>query len=146
MSRLGSPALDLTFFLFTSTDRQLRAEHMHELLRHYHVACAGLMRACGSDADRWYTFDDVMQQVRLFGGHALTVAPTMIGVMVSEPENIMDMDEYANAMDAALLGAGDMAPAAEYFVKFDERSGPKFVERLGDVFDEAIRLKCVDEL
>lgn len=138
MTRLGSPALDLTYFLFSSTDRSQRSAQMQALLRDYHTACSELIGACGSDAEKLYSFEDVLQQIRLFGGHALTVAPMMIGVMVSESKDITDMDEYADAMETG----GEV----EYFLKFNDKSTGDFVDRLGGVIDDAIRLKCVDEL
>lgn len=141
MARFGSPMLDVMYFLFTSTDRQLRDEHLEQLLHDYHAACSQVIEACGSDAELLFSFENVMEHIKEFGVHGLSLAPMIVGIMVSESENINDMDEYANAMDAQIRNGED---SVGYFLKFDERSKAVFVDRIGAVIDDAIRLKCVE--
>lgn len=140
-TRFGSPMLDVMYFLFTSTDRQLRDQHMEQLLADYHRACSTLIRACGSDAERLFSFADVRQQIKEFGVHGFSLAPMFVGIMVSRSENINDVDEYANAMAEQIRNGDDRVG---WFMKFDEQSKAAFVERLGGVIDDAIRMKCVE--
>lgn len=139
-ARMGSPMLDVMYYLFTSTERSLRDQHLDELLRVYHTACCGVITACGSVAEQLFTFEQLQQQMGEFGIQGFAMATLIVGIMVSESENILDMDEYANEMDAKIKNGED---PKGYFLKFDERSKALFGERFGAVIDDAIRLKCV---
>lgn len=140
MSRMGSPAVDLSYFLFSSTEKSLRDNHLMELLHVYYDALAEMITACGSDPEKLFTFGDLEQQLKQFGVFALTTAPFLQAIMVSSVENFTDIDEYTDA-----LSQGN-AENPQFWVKFDEKSRPLFVERLGDVIDDAVRLGWIGNL
>lgn len=138
MSRVGSPALDLTYFLLTSTEKSLRDQHLMELLHVYYDALAETLKASGSDPEKLFTFEDLAQQLKQFGEYGLTMASFFHAIMVSKEDNITDVDEYT-----AELSNG-ITENLEFFVKLDENSRPPFVKRLGDVIDDALRLGWID--
>lgn len=138
MTRMGSPALDLTIFLFSTTDKSLRDQHLTELLQVYYDALAETLTASGSDPEKLFTFGDLEQQLKQFSAYALTLAPALQALIISSGENISDMDEYADALSQGNTENND------FFVKFDENSRPAFVKRLGDVIDDAERMGWID--
>lgn len=135
---MGSPALDLTYFLFTSTEKSLRDQYLEELLHVYYDALAETLTASGSDPEKLFTFSDLEQQFKQFSAYALTVTSLIQSIMISSGENITDMDEYADAVSRC------NEDNQEYFVKFDEKSRPAFIERMGGVIDDALRLGWID--
>lgn len=140
MARMGSPALDLSYFLLTSTDTSLRDQHLEELLQVYYDALAETLIASGSDPEKLFTFGDLEQQLKQFSAYGLTVAPFVQAVMVSSGENIADMGEYTDALSQ------DNEQNSESVVKFDENSGPVFTERMGGVIDDVVRLGWIDSI
>lgn len=138
MARMGSPALDVSYFLLTSTDKQLRDQHLEELLHVYYDALADTITASGSDPAKLFKFSDLEQQLKQFGIYGLTVAPLLQSVLVSGVENISDMDEFADAVSRC------GAEQQEFIVKFDENSRPRIVERLGGAIDDVLRLGWLD--
>lgn len=89
---MGSPALDLTYFLFTSTEKSLRDQYLEELLHVYYDALAETLTASGSDPEKLFTFSDLEQQFKQFSAYALTVTSLIQSIMISSGENITDMD------------------------------------------------------
>lgn len=68
------------------------------------------------------------------------MAPPFHAIMVSSGENITDIDEYTDR-----LSQGN-AENWDFFVKLDEKSRPLFIERIGDVIDNAVRLGWIQNL
>lgn len=139
MTRMGSPALDLTYFICTSTEKSLRDQHLEELLHVYYDALAETLQASGSDPEKLFTFSDLERQLKMFGAYGLTIAPLLQSMIVSTGENISDLDEYADAVSRC-----NDENNLELFVKFDEKSRPIFIERLGGVIDYAVQFGWLD--
>lgn len=129
VSRICSPALDLSYFLTSSTDRELRDRHLPALMRLYYDELARTIRACGSDADRLFRFEDLQDQMVQFGVFGLTTAPSLLSIIVSRPENIVVMEEFA---EQSVNGE-----PTQPWVKFDDESRKVFITRLCDVINDA---------
>lgn len=127
MSRLGSPALDLSYFLMTSTTKPLRDQHFDEFLQIYYNELAATLRACGSDPEQLFTFQNLKSELKQFGRFGVTIAPMMLQVIVSESSDIVAMDDYASTIDD---GARDMA-------SFDDSSEIRYLNRVSDVINDA---------
>lgn len=131
--RYASPALDIVYFLFSSTDRSLRHQ-FDSLLRIYHENLANVVRACGSDADKLMPFAELENQLRKFGRFGVALAPMMLQVIVSDGSHVVDMDEVAQEM-----AKSDADRKQIEWGKFDPETLAKYRERLGDVIDDAKR-------
>lgn len=125
ISRLGSPALDLTYFFFTSTDKALRDKHLNEFLQIYYTNLADTLRACGSDPDKLFTFDNLKAELKQFGIYGVIMAPMLLQILVNDPKNIKQMDEFVTE------------EAKQDIATFDEESAARYVERLSDVLNDA---------
>lgn len=126
MSRLGSPALDLSYFFMSSTDKPLRDKHFDEFMQIYHTNLASTLRACGSD-HKLFTFADLQDQLKQFGKYGVTVAPVYLQMMVNNPDNIKEMDSFA--------GQDENEP--KEMASFDETSKTIYMERLIGVISDA---------
>lgn len=126
LSRFGSPALDLSYFFMTSTEKPLRDQHMDEFLRIYHSEVVAVISACGSDADALFTFEDLQSELRRFGKYGVASAPMLLSIIVNKPENIAKMDDIA-----------DDTVENKEFAKFDQESAQNYVTRVTDVIKDA---------
>lgn len=127
MSRLGSPALDLSYFFMSSTDKALRDKHFDDFLHIYYTNLAKTLRACGSDPDRIFTFADLQDQLKRYGKYGVTVAPVYLQMMVNNPDNIKEMDSFAEQ---------DGSEPKE-MASFDKTSKTIYIERLIGVISDA---------
>lgn len=91
-----SPAMDLSHYIFSSTEKELRDEHYDDLLRVYYDSLSELLRRVGSDAEKLFKFSDLQDQLRKFGRYGLIMSPMVIMISMAKPENIPDMDKVAD--------------------------------------------------
>ncbi|KAJ6632705.1 hypothetical protein Bhyg_16078 [Pseudolycoriella hygida] len=89
--RLTSPVMDISYFLSTSTNPTV-LQRFDDLLQIYYNSLATFLTKLGSDPQKLFTFDDLEDQFRQFGDYGLIFASILIGVMVSDAEDIIDMD------------------------------------------------------
>lgn len=129
MARLGSPALDLSYFFLTSTHKSLRDKHYLELLNVYYNSVRETINLCGSDSDKLFTFDNLQEQLQKFGRHGLTYAIPLIEI--TSCDDVGDMSAYAD--DVAKNGAKN-----NYFVKFNDRTRAFFAKRMSDAIRDSI--------
>lgn len=124
----GSPALDLSYFMLSSTTKALRDRHYDEFIRIYYKNLSDIIRACGSDPDKLFTFADLQAQLKKFGVYGAVFAPLLLSILVSDPKNIASMDELAENMD-------DDKP--KHMATLDAFSEIAFKDRLRDVLADA---------
>lgn len=70
LTRCSSPALDVSFFIYTCTSMELREKHYDELLKAYHRSLSDLVRGLGSDPNVLFPyseFEKEMQESARFG-------------------------------------------------------------------------------
>lgn len=115
----------------TSTNKQVR-ERYNDLLTEYYDAFSRLTRQLGSDPEKWFSFDDLRNQMREMGKFGVHLAASFIEVLVSDPENIVNLDEITKD-----------SPKLTEFAVFDEKATELFKRRLGDVIDDAKRFGWV---
>lgn len=90
-----TPAADVSYFLFTSTEKCLRDQHYDDLIRIYYDSLAELINRCGSDASKLFTFDNLQEQLKRFGKYGIVMAPMLMQVITVQPNDIPDLDEMA---------------------------------------------------
>lgn len=122
--------LDLSYFLMSSTDKALRARHFDEFVQIYYDNLAQTIRKCGSDPERLFTFNNLQSEFKRFGKYGVIMAPILLQVLVSDPNNIADMNVLSNSND-------DGSTANKSIANLDEKSVLKYKERLGDVITDA---------
>lgn len=131
MTRFGSPALDLSYYLLSSTDKELRDKHFDDFIQVYYKSVADTIRKCGSDPDKLFTFENLQEHLNKFGKFGVVLAPLLCEIWVADPANIKDMGEYFNEIHAG--------QSSEGLSKFSESSEKAFKKRLDGVFEDATK-------
>lgn len=109
--RPASPALDLVYFLFTSTHKPQRDEHYDDWIRMYYTTMAETINAAGSDATKLFTLNDCYDQLKKYGKYGLLMAPMLLQVITADPKDIPDIDEMAEEMKKNAIDSGFMKMA-----------------------------------
>lgn len=112
----------------SSTTKALRDRHYDEFIRIYYKNLSDIIRACGSEPEKLFTFADLQAQLKEFGVYGVVFAPMLLSIIVSDPKNIANMDELAENMD------GD---TPKHMATLDASSEITFKERLRDVLADA---------
>lgn len=90
---------------------------------------AATIRACGSDPEKLFTFDNLHEQLNKYGKFGVLMAPILTEIMVASSEMVQDMDEYAEK----IANGCELVELCQ----FDKETENVFVERLNDIFDDA---------
>lgn len=128
LSRLGSPVLDLSYFFMSSTAKPLRDKHFDEFIQIYYTNLANTLRACGSDPESLFSFENLQDQLKEFGHYGVTMAPMLLSIIVNDPSNLVQMDDFAESSDEKKTMA-----------KFDDKSKGLYISRVTDVISDAKR-------
>lgn len=130
MSAIGSPALDLSYYLLTSTTKELRVRY-EDLIKVYHDSMSELITKLGSDPQKLFPFDELKNQLKQFGVYGVIMTPILLQVIVSDPKNIADMntiDEDTKEFD---------------FATFDDSSKITYRQRVSDSVQDAIKFDWI---
>lgn len=138
ISRYSSPALDLVYFLFSSTDKRLRDNYYTEVLQLYHNALTTNLTKMGSDAAKLFSFNDLQDQLKKFGRYALIIAPMLLNIITSKPDDIPDLDNLAEEFKDKSIEEGMKA-----FI--NDAANDKFNDRMRDVVQDIIKLGYYDK-
>lgn len=89
-----SPAMDLVYFLFSSTEHALRRQHYDQLLDEYYASCSTTIQRLGSDANRLFRFEDLCAQMKRFARYGFIMALIVIPFIVVKATDIPDLSEF----------------------------------------------------
>lgn len=124
--RLTSPVIDISYYLCTSTDSDVH-QRFNELLHIYYNELSTFLTKLGSDPQKLFTFSDLEDQFRQFGKYGLIFAPILVGVMVSDSTDIIDMDSIKH--DSKVEG----------LAKLNEKTKVLLKKRMSSVIQLAIK-------
>lgn len=99
LSQFGSPALDISSFLFCTLSPKLRNDHFDDFINCYYKAFQRTLTKLGSDAQKLFTYDNLQDQLRRFSIYAMYVAPIIIGIVTSDQNNVPDVDEVVRRIE-----------------------------------------------
>ena len=77
--RVTSPALDILYFLNTSTDPKIRKTHFTEWLKIYHDKLTSCLKDLGHDTKVLYPFESLMKDIKECGGFGY-----FVGVFIAQ--------------------------------------------------------------
>lgn len=97
--RYSSPVLDLLYYMFSATDKELRDKEYHNLLHIYHSALTDIVKKLGSNPEKLFSYDDLQAQMKKFGKFSMLMTPVLIQVMMANAEDISNMDDLSQEMD-----------------------------------------------
>ncbi|KAB0799214.1 hypothetical protein PPYR_07094 [Photinus pyralis] len=96
MARVGSPVLDLSCFLFTSTDKQLRDQHYDSLIKEYYDSLSSFLIELGSDPEVLFPFNILQEHLKIFSVYGLFMAIQSLYFMVSGEDEIPDVHNFTS--------------------------------------------------
>jgi len=128
LSRLGSPALDLSYFIFTATDKNLRDQHYDHLIQEYYDSLSSFLRKLGSDPDKILPFNVLQEHLKKFSVYGLYMAVMLLFIMTSEVEEIPDIHNISDSEDIMSK------------FQYDSKNMEKYNERIRGVILDFVRL------
>lgn len=94
----ASPAIDLLYNIFSSTDKALRVKEYDNMLMCYHKSLAKMVKLLGSDPDNLFTFEDLKRELKRCGNFALLMAPMLIQISQADSSEAPSFDEMFDKM------------------------------------------------
>lgn len=88
--RYASPVLDISYFLYLSTDSALRAQHFDNLIQGYHIALRKQVELLGSDVNAILPFTALLREMKNKAKFALSTALFIIPMLSTPTAEIPD--------------------------------------------------------
>ncbi|KAB0796821.1 hypothetical protein PPYR_10882 [Photinus pyralis] len=90
MMHLASPALDVLFFLFLSSDGELRKQYYTKLIDEYYDSLSSFLRELGSDPEVLLPFPILLEHLRKLSGFVLLIAIWLLATNMKESDDVPD--------------------------------------------------------
>lgn len=128
LARFASPALDISFFIYSCTEQELRENHYDDLLKAYHKSAAELIRSFGLDPEEIFPYSGLMEEMNKFGQFGVGVGIEAV------PVSVLDIP-----YDPELIDGEDAVPIEKIWVlkPIENKDGRR---RLADVFKHAVQM------
>lgn len=137
ISRYCSPVIDLVYFIFICTDKQLRAKHFDELLNIYHRSLKDLLDHLGGDTMTQFPFTALLRHLKRFGKMGILAACFAVPMLSAKSENLPDMDALAEKMEK--MDPAEMEEINKQFMELNKDGIEKINQRIQDVILDGIR-------
>lgn len=131
--RYTSPALDIVYNIFTSTDKAFRKAEYDNLLNIYYKSLSKTVKLLGSNPDELFTFNDLQSELKAHGKFALIVAPIVIQVSHADSSELSNLDEMCDK-----VAAGENSQ--ELITGLTEEAMLKCGQRIHDVIEDILTL------
>ncbi|KAK7872610.1 hypothetical protein R5R35_001946 [Gryllus longicercus] len=92
ITRFASPALDITYFMYTSPQSDVRARHMDRLLMEYCDEFRKTVRSLGY-AGRVFSLKELRDEMRRVLFFGFTTSVGTLATVLAEPDQVMDLSE-----------------------------------------------------
>jgi Ecdysteroid kinase-like family len=126
----------LAYFIFTSTNEELRDQHYENFLQIYHQTLTEFVDRLGSDGAKLFPFKAFKSQMRKFGRYGLVMATFLIQMLVVPKHDLPDMDQIAKDMAENKIDLDNMA----MIQVGDDTSASAYKKRMNGVVRDIIRL------
>ncbi|XP_056648170.1 uncharacterized protein LOC130452767 isoform X2 [Diorhabda sublineata] len=95
LSRCTSPAIDISYFIFSCTDKKLRAHHYEDLLNAYHSSLLSFLKQLGCDLDI-FSKEKLLDNMKRFSKYGLMMCLITIPLAAAEMDEIPDWTNDMN--------------------------------------------------
>lgn len=133
--RYSSPASELLYCIFTSTDKSTRDKHFESLLRIYYDRLATNIRKLGSDPTVLYPYEQLKRELPMCGDFLLLTLPMLTQVALVEARNASEVDD---TFDVCIRGA--VRP--DMLVGLNANAQMEYGKRINDSIGDLERLGC----
>ncbi|KAK4884263.1 hypothetical protein RN001_000534 [Aquatica leii] len=93
LAQLGSPVLDLTTFLFLSTNKEFRDIYYDDVIKEYYNSFSGFLKELGSDPEELFPFSVLQEHLKTFSVFAFFRVIQALHLLLSDKENIPDFKD-----------------------------------------------------
>ena len=73
----------------------MRKNHYTRLLKLYHSTLSATLRKLGTDPDKYFTWEDLQNQMKACGMFAVVLCPISIQLRLATPEDCTNLDEIS---------------------------------------------------
>lgn len=130
LSHIQSPASDVLYNIFTTTDRALRDKEYNNLIKLYYESMSTMMKSLGSDPDKLFTYADLLGELKRCGVNVLLLAPI---ILLGVHADVSDLDEV-------LLKAAEGDDKADFVSSISAKDQFAYDQRLNEVFEDIFKL------
>lgn len=130
----GSPAIDIFYNIFSSTDKELRDKEYNNLIKLYYDALSNMVKLLGSEPEELFTFEDLLSELKRFGVYALLMTPMLLQVSLAHSNEISNMDEM---FDKVAEGESKI----NLVTSLSDEGQSEYCRRLNEVFEDIIQLE-----
>lgn len=134
MARYGSPALDLHYNIFGSSDREIREQHYASLLESYYSSLSATVEKLGSDPKKLLSRDDFDNQLKKYGNFAILMSPMIVQMLLTDPKDIVDLDEFSETL------ANDPTKTTDFIKGFNDDTQQRYDKRVSETISDIIDL------
>ncbi|XP_024944608.1 uncharacterized protein LOC112494932, partial [Cephus cinctus] len=97
--RFASPALDIHYLIYSSTNQELRDEYYDRLIRDYYDSLAEYLRELGSDPTALFPLDVLRDHLTKFGSFAGAIAVILLHLITANREEATEVNETMNDVE-----------------------------------------------
>ncbi|KAK4884250.1 hypothetical protein RN001_000521 [Aquatica leii] len=90
LAHIGSPVSDLTYLLFTCTDKEFRDTHYNYVINYYYNTFSTFLRRLGSDPEELFPFSILQEHLKAFSVFAFYMSLQVLYLMLSNTDEIPD--------------------------------------------------------
>ncbi|KAK4884397.1 hypothetical protein RN001_000668 [Aquatica leii] len=98
-SRVGSPALDISYFLFTSTDTILRKKHYDNFIREYHNSLCSFYSKLTDKSEICLPYKVLQEHLRKFSIYGLLMSIQALYLMLNKPKEEESESDVTKVVD-----------------------------------------------
>ncbi|XP_055605910.1 uncharacterized protein LOC129754074 [Uranotaenia lowii] len=134
LARYSSPALDISFFIYSCTTQELRDAHYKELLQAYHQSLTEMLRDLGSNPDELFPFSELEKELHEFARFGCGMGIESVPFSLLEEHECPDLD---------LIQGEEAVPIEKVWILKNIKT-KEGRQRLADVFKHAIDCGYLD--
>ncbi|XP_058821969.1 uncharacterized protein LOC131683732 [Topomyia yanbarensis] len=127
LARYSSPALDISFFVYSCTSQALREAHYEDLLNAYHQSLSDMLRDLGSNPEELFPYSDLQKELHEFARFGVGMGIESIPFSLLEEHEVADLDQIQ----------GDTAVPIENVWSLKNIKTEEGRRRLADMFKHA---------
>lgn len=126
--RLGSCALDISFFLYSCTTEQLRTDHYEDMLQWYYGGVEHVLKQFSLDPSKVFPMSVLKDELKAFARFGVGMAMESLPLSIMSDDETADMDAIEGSQPLSLPEVWQLKP-------IDSQEGRR---RLANVFKHAV--------
>lgn len=128
LARYSSPALDISFFVYSCTTQALREAHYDDLLNAYHQSLSEMIRDLGSDPEELFPYTELQKELHEFARFGCGMGIESVPFSLLDESEVADLDQIK----------GDQAVPLDNVWILKNIKTQEGRRRLADIFKHAV--------